>query len=430
MSISFKPMNTKESSNFKPADTFTGYLLRGGETGFCCCTEIMDDPVFLEQLDHLYEQQKSDFYKEFTPSKLAFWKNRDFKIEKRIEAEKMAADPKYKPKDLRRAEAQRNTILRKDKIFQTKPYYIRRTKKNGQTVNRDQAQKVNNIIHKISATQLAAQTSGKTGYKFLEILPIHATKEQVIHILSQIRKAIPAGFPALITIHKDLKENNLHLQGWISSKEWEAGAWKQYHNSAEEMIDKVRINPRTGEPVIDTRTKKEIVDKIRTNRSYFDSEAGLDTFRLAVAQAVAETGLKFKHAGDKSLPATATRHQYTRTLLRTRSTEDFISGKVKEGVKSQIVRDECDQIGARAKAIQDKEKKNADIILALNRNQAIMDIAEVNMAAVAGHVRIPAGPVVAAEPDEQFTITEAELAAAISATKKESANGIIRNATL
>ena len=131
MSVSVKPMNTKVLKN---ADTFTAYLLRGGETGLCCCTEIMDDPTFLQQLDQLYERQKTDFYAEFTPTKLEFWKNRDIDKERAIEATKVAENPKYKLKNLDRVEALRETIIRKDNIFQTRPYYIRRTKKNGQTV--------------------------------------------------------------------------------------------------------------------------------------------------------------------------------------------------------------------------------------------------------------------------------------------------------
>lgn len=46
-------------------------------------------------------------------------------------------------------------------------------------------------------------------------------------------------------------------------------------------------------------------------------------------------------------------------LLRTRSKIDFISGKVKEGVRSEKVKVICDQIGARAKAIEIKTAMKA-----------------------------------------------------------------------
>jgi hypothetical protein len=428
MSVSVKPMSTKVSKN---ADTFTAYLLRGGETGLCCCTEIMDDPAFLQQLDQLYEQQKTDFYHEFPPDRLAQWKARDISSERKIEAEKVAADPTYKPKNLDRVAEKRETILRKDKIFQTKPYYIRRTKKDGQTVNRDQAQEVNHLIHKVSATQLAIQTSGRTGHQFLEILPNTATPEQITHIIASIREAIPAGYPALITVHKDVKKNNLHLQGWISSKEWDAaaGTWKKFHNDSP----------------WDAKNKawKNEDAKVKTNRSFLETPAGLNKFCSSVSQAVAETGLKFKHADDKSLPATSiNKHAYTRVLLRTHSKDDFISGKVKEGVKSERVRDECDQIGARAKAIQDKEKKNADIILALERGKKLEAVVEDGMAESAefrGVTEIIPGPVAAADQEDTETVatagcvTEESLAAAINElelkTKKESNNVIIRSAT-
>ena len=128
--------------------------------------------------------------------------------------------------------------------------------------------------------------------------------------------------------------------------------------------------------------------------------------------------------------------------MRTRSVEDFISGAVKEGVKSAIVRDECDQIGARAKAIQDKEKKNADIILALERSKKLEVVVENGMVEAAefhGVTEIVPGSVAAADQKDTETVANAgcvtkdSLAAAINElelkTKKESNNVVIRSAT-
>lgn len=354
MAVAIKGKNARKLKESKKtgkvsmhnADTFTGYLLRAGETGLCCCTDIMDDLDFAENVNRLYEQQKTDFYTQFPPSKIEEWKARDITKEREIEVSKVAADPTYKPKNLDRVAEKRETIIRKDMVFQSKPYYIRRSKKNGETVNRDHAQAVNNLVHKISATQLAIQTTGLIGHQILLPLPQGASKEQIIHILASMRKAIPAGYAGVLTVHKDTKQHNLHIQGWLSSKEWDAetGTWKKYQNEAVQH---------------------------KTNRSHLESEAGFTAFREACDKAIAQTGLKFKHADDKSLPATShNKAAYTRYLLQTRSKEDFITGKVKDGIRSERVLLECEQIGARARAIDAKIKKQVVVLAAVKRGNA------------------------------------------------------------
>jgi hypothetical protein len=358
MPIKLANMNAKKAKISKQtgkmkvsnADTFVGYLLRSGETGLSCCTEIMTDTNFLQQLNDSYEQQKVDFYKEFTPKKLEYWKNRDFGKEREVEAAKLAADPKYKMKNLDRAEKERDTILRKDAVFQSKPYHVRGGSKNNQ--------KINNIVHQISATQVLSQTRGRIGHEVLFFLPNDLTRRQITHILNAMRKAIPAGYPAVFTLHKDLLENNLHIQGWISSKEWDSskGGWKSYQN--------------------EKTTGKEF----KKNRGYFETEAGFNTFRTKCDEAFQEAGCKFKHADDKSLPRVTGHgkvdrdHPFVQQMLRTQPRQDFISGKVLElvnpaGRNAESLKITLGQIGARAKAIDLKIARQANAKRILRRGK-------------------------------------------------------------
>jgi hypothetical protein len=318
--MSNKALNSQNAGSFRSAGNFVGYLLRSGETGLSCCTEILNDAGFLEQLDNLYEQQKVEFYNEFSPKVVAYWKSRDFAQERLIEAEKHAADPTYKVKNLDRAEAKRNVIVRKDAAFQSKPWTVRGGSK--------RAQEITNMVHKISTTQIYDEVRGRTGHQILQMLPNNATKEQVVHVIASIRAAMPADHPAVFTIHRDLKSHNLHLQGWISSKDWDSskGEWRVHS---------------------------------RGDQSYFSTREAPGAIHQVFQTAMAEAGLKFTHADDASLPRITDSHPYVSELLRTRPKEDFVSGKVKDGMTSERARALCDQIGARVKAIDIKTATKA-----------------------------------------------------------------------
>ncbi|MEI8356566.1 MAG: hypothetical protein WCG31_10850 [Deltaproteobacteria bacterium] len=286
----------------------------------------MNDEQFLKQLDDSFYKQKNEFYTEYSTKTLEYWKSRDFDKERLIEAEKAAADPSYKVKNIDRAEKKRETILRKDAAFQSKPWKVRGGSK--------RAQEITNITHKISVTQVIDQTKGRTGHQILQILPNNATKEQIIHVIASMRAAVPKGHPAVFTVHKDIKKHNLHIQGWVSTKEWDlkALAWKE-------------------------RPVGEIGKRVF---SYFETEAGFKDYQEKCKVALAEAGLRFEHADDKTLPRVTGSHRYVQVLLKERSKADFISGKVKEGVRSEKVRVILDQIGARARAIEDKiQRKDA-----------------------------------------------------------------------
>lgn len=297
-------------------------MLRGGETGLSCCTSIMDDDRFLSQLETLMEQQRTDFYKEFGSS-LDYWKNRDFDAERLVEAEKLAKNPDYKPKNLDRAEKKQQMILRKDEVFCSKPWKVRG--------GSQRAQEVTNIAYKVSVTQIIDQTKGRTGHQILQILPNNATKQQIIHVLASMRAAVPADTPCVFTVHKDLCKNNLHIQGWVSTKAWDFDlcTWKERQKDGQRQF------------------------------SYFESEAGFLDYQQKCKTAMLEAGLKFEHADDKTLPRVTDSHRYVSVLLKERPKADFISGAVKEGVRSEKVRMILDQIGARTRAIEEKKQRKS-----------------------------------------------------------------------
>lgn len=259
--MSNKGLSSSNATKFRSAGNFVGYLLRGGETGLSCCTSLMTDDNFLHQLDALYEKQKSEFYTEFSPKTLEYWKNRDFDMERKVEAEKLAADPNYKVKNLDRSEQKRNVIVRKDAAFRSKPWHVRG--------GSEKAQSITDIAHKISVTQIYDQVQGRTGHQVMQMLPNDANKEQILHVINAMRNAVPKDHAAVFTVHKDINKHNLHIQGWISSKDWDSatGKWKEHS---------------------------------RNNQRYFETKAAPKAFHDICQTAMVEANLKFKHADDNS----------------------------------------------------------------------------------------------------------------------------------
>lgn len=288
-----------------------------------CCNDIMNDPTFLRQLDDLYEQQKQEFHRGFPSSAIKYWQSRDFVKEREMEIAKFATDPTYKMKNLDRVEKKRAAIMCKHEVFSSKPWHVRGGSK--------RAQAVTDIAHKISVTQVYDQTKGRTGHQIQRTLPNGATKEQIIKVLAVMRDSIPSGQPAIFTIHKDVHKQNLHVQGWVSSKRWDekTASWHE----------------------------RPVTKNGQREFAYFETAAGLHDYRSKVEKAMTDAGLKFPHADDKSLPRVTDTHPFVQVLLKSHPKEDFISGEVKNGIRSEKVRAICDQIGARAKAIIDKLKR-------------------------------------------------------------------------
>ena len=62
-------------TEFGNASAFIGYLMRAGETGLLCVSEIMRNEIFQRDVVNLQRQQKTDFLTQFG-SKLDWWQNR------------------------------------------------------------------------------------------------------------------------------------------------------------------------------------------------------------------------------------------------------------------------------------------------------------------------------------------------------------------
>jgi len=202
-----------ESGN---SSQFIGYLMRIGETGLICVSEIMKDVTFQQDLGKLQKQQKDDFISQFG-GKLEWWQNRQLT-----------------ENDSPKVHANRARVLaRAAMIDDTGP-----KRKIHRTPDHTRVQEV---VHSISLTQKFHQTAGgSSGKEFLEPLPKALLTdpdgaEKIKVAVLAVRDCFPATLPVVLTVHFDKSGQNPHIQGWISEKAWniEAGGWDKPH----ELLD-------------------------------------------------------------------------------------------------------------------------------------------------------------------------------------------------
>jgi len=202
-----------ESGN---SSQFIGYLMRIGETGLICVSEIMKDVAFQQDLGKLQKQQKADFISEFG-DKLEWWQNRQLT-----------------GNDSPKVHANRARVLaRAAMIDDTGP-----KRKIHRTPDHTRVQEV---VHSISLTQKFHQTAGgSSGKEFIEPLPKSLLTdpdgaEKIKAAVLAVRDCFPATLPVVLTVHFDRSGQNPHIQGWISEKAWniEAGCWDKPH----ELLD-------------------------------------------------------------------------------------------------------------------------------------------------------------------------------------------------
>jgi len=202
-----------ESGN---SSQFIGYLMRIGETGLICVSEIMKDGTFQQDLGKLQKQQKDDFISQFG-GKLEWWQNRQLT-----------------ENDSPKVHANRARVLaRAAMIDDTGP-----KRKIHRTPDHTRVQEV---VHSISLTQKFHQTaSGSSGKEFIEPLPKSLLTdpdgaEKIKAAVLAVRDCFPATLPVVLTVHFDRSGQNPHIQGWISEKAWniEAGCWDKPH----ELLD-------------------------------------------------------------------------------------------------------------------------------------------------------------------------------------------------
>jgi hypothetical protein len=202
-----------ESGN---SSQFIGYLMRVGETGLICVSEIMRDGKFQQDLQRLQRQQKTDFISQFG-SKLEWWQNRQLS-----------------EKDSPKVHANRARVLaRAAMIEDTGPKRkIHRTPDH---------ERIQDVVHSISLTQKFHQTAGMTnGKDFIEPLPKSLLTdpdgaEKIKAAVLAVRDCFPPTLPVVLTVHFDRSGQNPHIQGWVSEKEWnsESGTWEKPH----ELLD-------------------------------------------------------------------------------------------------------------------------------------------------------------------------------------------------
>ncbi len=202
-----------ESGN---SSQFIGYLMRIGETGLICVSEIMKDVTFQQDLGKLQKQQKDDFISQFG-GKLEWWQNRQLTEN---DSPKVHAN---RARVLARA-AMIDDAGPKRKIHRTPDH-----------------ERIQEVVHSISLTQKFHQTSGMTsGKDFIEPLPRSLLTdpdgaEKIKAAVLAVRDCFPATLPVVLTVHFDKSGQNPHIQGWISEKAWniEAGCWDKPH----ELLD-------------------------------------------------------------------------------------------------------------------------------------------------------------------------------------------------
>lgn len=310
---------TTAKTKLRNASNFVQYLLKGSETGLTCSTPIMDDPAFVAAVNSLYQQQKREFYAEFSADRIKSWRERVLTEQ-----------------DSAKVHNNRARILARDDIFKSRARRV----PNGT----ERANTVTQLVHRISATQLFENTRGQTGHQFQQMLPNNASAEQILHVLTGIRDAMPDDRPAVFSVHKDTRKHNLHIQGWISPRAYdpESGCWKKLgaHFSKEEKAAGKKSRAESHREV-----------------DYFQSREGFLHLHATVNRLMSEAQLSFKHASDHTLPRVTDSHPFVQRLLQEYPKEVFVDGTIKDlaGVRSERVRQIIDMHGARAKAIQKKE---------------------------------------------------------------------------
>lgn len=203
-------------TEFGNASQFIGYLMRTGETGLLCASEIMRDEVFQEELAKLQQHQKADFLSQFG-SKLEWWQNR-----------------RLTENDSPKVHANRARVLARAALIEdTGP-----KRKIHRTPDHERIQKV---VHSISLTQKFHQTAGGcSGKEFIEPLPRSLLTdpdgaEKIKAAVLAVRDCFPVSLPIVLTVHFDKSGQNPHIQGWVSEKAWnsESGTWDKPH----ELLD-------------------------------------------------------------------------------------------------------------------------------------------------------------------------------------------------
>ena len=184
-------------TEFGNASQFIGYLLRAGESGLLCVSEIMKDGTFQQDLGKLQKQQKTDFISQFG-GKVEWWQNRQLS-----------------DKDSPKVHSNKARILARAALIDDDGP----KRKIHRTLDHERIQ---GVVHSISLTQKFHQTSGVScGKEFIEPLPKTLLSdpdgaEKIMAAVLAVRDCFPPSLPVVLTVHFDRGGQNPHIQGWLS----------------------------------------------------------------------------------------------------------------------------------------------------------------------------------------------------------------------
>lgn len=198
------------------ASAFIHYLMRTGETGLLCTSEIMRSGEFKKGVALLQYQQKTDFLKQFG-DKLDWWRNR-----------------KLTENDSAKVHANRARIMARAGLIEDEGLKRKCHRTEMHTYTQE-------LVHSICVTQKFHQTAGAySGKEFIEPLPKSLLTdpdgaEKIKAAVLAVRDCFPKNLPLVLTVHFDKKSHNPHVQGWVSEKAWdsEKGCWEKPH----ELLD-------------------------------------------------------------------------------------------------------------------------------------------------------------------------------------------------
>ena len=273
------------------ASKFVAYLLRGTETGACCATEALKDSG---RYHELLASQKRDFDTKFSSEVVEWWRNRELT-----------------ENDSKKVHQNRERVLLRDEVFRQKSARVRK--------GTAAAQEITDAVHVISQTQQYMQPNGRTGIEFTRPLPNYASSEQILGALRGIRACVPKDIPAVFTVHYDGHGKNLHIQGWISTRPWDA------ENKTWAAPSKLLTTPK-----------------------------GLSAFRKMTDEAVEQHDLKWKGQLDVAAPKVTVHHPYIRNLVQNISHKDFLKGEFLAGIQNDRLRMCAKQTIDRARYFEQK----------------------------------------------------------------------------
>lgn len=243
-------------TEFGNASAFIHYLMRTGETGLLCTSEIMRDEEFQKGVALLQEQQKTDFIRQFG-DKLDWWRKRELT-----------------ENDSAKVHANRARIMARADLIEDKGLK-RRCRRTAMHTSTQE------LVHGICVTQRFHQTAGTyTGKEFIEPLPKSILTdpdgaEKIKAAVIAVRDCFPSNLPVVLTVHFDKKTHNPHIQGWLSEKAWDSEkcCWDKPHELLDTAVGLQKLWQNVAKAVTNATgtsfNRDKSADPLRPKRTVF-----------------------------------------------------------------------------------------------------------------------------------------------------------------